>query len=134
MKLHRTEQPLLRLMFLSRELRDYVRGCVQSLHKPCEKHTSSPFKSRSKFLFPYSLLQWYPKVLIPDNQHTRQIANELAQQTMRGGLSAYSWLPLDGIGYSCVSNDGASEVNNVDLFNLSGFPYELHHQDESPRH
>ncbi len=49
---------------------------------------------------------------------------------MRGGLSAHWWLPLDGIGYSGVGTDEASEVNKVDLFNLSAFPYGAPHRDE----
>jgi hypothetical protein len=63
-----------------------------------------------------------------------QIANELAQQTKRGRLSAHWWLPLEGVSYAGISIDEASEANNVDLFNLSAFPYGAPHQDELPRH
>src|SRR5260370_3535544 len=69
-----------------------------------------------------------------EKERIRFVANKLAQQTMRGGLSAYWWLPLDGIGYSCVSDDGTTEVNSVDLFNLSGLPYGAPHPAESLRH
>ncbi len=63
-----------------------------------------------------------------------QIANELAEQTMRGGLSARWWLPLDGIGYSDIGNDAASEAYDVDLLNLSEFPCGLPHPGELLRH
>ena len=63
-----------------------------------------------------------------------QIANELAQQTMRGGLSAHWWLPLEGVSYAGISFDEASEANDIDLFNLSAFPCGAPHLAESPRH
>jgi DNA invertase Pin-like site-specific DNA recombinase len=56
-----------------------------------------------------------------------QIANELAQRTMRGGLSAHWWLPLEGISYAGICIDEASEGNDVDLFNLSAFPCGVPH-------
>jgi hypothetical protein len=61
---------------------------------------------------------------------------QLAKQWKPARDVFYSGLlvnPLDG-GYSCVSNDGTSAVNTVDLFNLSEFPYESPRPDESPRH
>ena len=56
-----------------------------------------------------------------------QIANELAERPMRGGLSAYWWLPLEGIGYSSLGNHADCEAGDADLFNLSAFPYVKHH-------
>ena len=52
-----------------------------------------------------------------------QIANELAEQTMRGGLSAYWWLPLDGIAYFGRGAEEVGEVAYVDLFHLNEFPF-----------
>lgn len=59
---------------------------------------------------------------LKEKERLCQIANELAEGTMRGGLSAYWWLPLEGIGYSGIGNDSAYEAGDVDLFNLSAFP------------
>ncbi len=63
-----------------------------------------------------------------------QIANELAEQTMRGGLSAYWWLPLAGIGYSGRGAEEAGETALINLFNLSEFPSGALHPGESLRH
>ena len=63
-----------------------------------------------------------------------QIANELAERTMRGGLSTHWWLPLAGISYAGAGNNEACEVDDVDLFNLSVFPCGVPHPAESPHH
>lgn len=69
-----------------------------------------------------------------ERERLYQIANELAERTMRGGLSAYWWPPLEGIGYSGTGDDAACEVVDADLFNLSAFPCVKHHPGESPLH
>lgn len=69
-----------------------------------------------------------------EKERVHHIVNQFAQQTMRGGLSAYRWLPLEGVSYAGISFDEASEANDIDLFNLSAFPYGVPHLDESPRH
>ena len=47
-------------------------------------------------------------------ERMRHIINRLAQQTMRGGLSAYWWLPLDSISYTSL--DAALEDEAEKLY------------------
>ena len=44
-----------------------------------------------------------------EQEKVRQITNKLAKQTLRGGLSAYWWLPLARVGYPGI--DAASEAD-----------------------
>lgn len=57
-----------------------------------------------------------------EKERVHQVTNELAKNTLRGGLSAHWWLPLDSVGYA----DAASGVEPA-MLNVSGLPYELHH-------
>ncbi len=69
-----------------------------------------------------------------EKERVRQIANKLAQQTMRGGLSAHWWLPLNSVSYACLDIEAVSEANNIELLHLSGFPYGVPHPSGSLRH
>ncbi len=66
-----------------------------------------------------------------EKERIRHIVNRLAQQTMRGGLSAYWWLPLDSISYTGL--DAALEDEAEKLY-VSAFPCESRHPGESPHH
>ncbi len=55
-----------------------------------------------------------------EKERIRYIVNKLAQQTMRGGLSAYWFLPLDSISYTGL--DAALEDEAEKLY-VSAFPY-----------
>jgi len=66
-----------------------------------------------------------------EKERIRYIVNRLAQQTMRGSVSAYWFLPLDSISYAGL--DGALEDDAEKLY-VSVFPYGALHQDELPRH
>jgi hypothetical protein len=63
-----------------------------------------------------------------EKEHLCQVANMLAKQTMRGSLSSYWWLPLEGIGYAAIGNSTACEADDVELFNLSAFPCVMPHR------
>lgn len=65
-----------------------------------------------------------------EKERIRYIVNRLAQQTMRGSVSAYWFLPLDSISYAGL--DGALEDDAEKLY-VSVFPYVSLHQDELPR-
>jgi hypothetical protein len=66
-----------------------------------------------------------------EKNRIRQIANELAKETMRGNLAAYWWLPLDSISYTGL--DAALE-NDAEKLYISVLAYGLPHPIESPLH
>src|SRR5260370_26923878 len=66
-----------------------------------------------------------------EKERIRYIVNRLAQQTMRGSVSAYWFLPLDSISYAALC--GALLYESDKLY-VSVFPYGALHQDELPRH
>ncbi len=66
-----------------------------------------------------------------EKERIRHIVNKLAQQTMRGGLSAYWWLPLVSISYTGL--DAALEDEAEKLY-VSAPAYVSRHPTESPHH
>jgi hypothetical protein len=59
-----------------------------------------------------------------EKERIRYIVNRLAQQTMRGSVSAHWWLPLDSISYTGLD---AALGDEAEKLYVSAFPYGVPH-------
>jgi len=66
-----------------------------------------------------------------EKERIRYIVNRLAQQTMRGSVSAHWFLPLDSISYAGL---GAALEDEAEKLYVSAFPCGAPHLAGSPRH
>jgi hypothetical protein len=66
-----------------------------------------------------------------EKERIRYIVNRLAQQTMRGSVSAHWFLPLDSISYAGL---GAALEDEAEKLYVSAAAYVSHHPTGSPRH